>query len=272
MRLKKFNCNAGRDFINVSIDLWDDFKNFYNGYVPNEHYEIVYKNLDNLKFQLEGTNVINDFLQGQLEVIRMLLSKDEGFDVHDRLIILKQSISEFSMIKHLISGSDHPIVLGYLDFIGNKILPLYSIKNDLYEAELNIKHHRSFVRKSPEEFGYVKLSLSNTESNHLLVIKKYFRSVIPIEDHRVKFEQEFIHGRVNDDIYDIDIKELKKFCDFFKFLIGSGYLIVEKKALAKWLNRKFRKFGSGKKIGTAETLKKYLNGDFDIRFLNKLNL
>ena len=187
-------------------------------------------------------------------------------------VILKQSISEFSMIKHLISGSDHPIVLGYLDFIKNKILPLYSIKNDLYEAELNIKHHRSFVRKIPEEFGYVKLTLSNADSDDLQVIKKYFRSIIPDEAHRVNFEQEFFQGRVNDEIYDVDIRELKKLCDFFKFLIGSGYLIVEKKALAKWLNRKFRKLDSGKSIGTAETLKKYLNGDYDIRFLNKLNL
>lgn len=271
MRVNKFYCDVGRDFINVSIDLWDDFKNFYNEYVPHENYEIVYKYIDNLKFEIEGSNVINDFLQGQLEVIRILLSKETGLDVHEKLIILKQSISEFSMIKHLISDSGNPIVLGYLDFINNKILPLYCIKNDLYEAELNIKHHRSFVRKTLEEFGNVRLTFNNAESDDLVAIKKYFRNLMPDEGQRVRFEQEFFHGRVNDDIYDIDIKESKKLCEFFKFLIGSDYLIVEKKALAKWLHRKFRRLDSEKSIGTTETLKKYLNGGFDVRFLNKLD-
>jgi len=268
----QFNCNAGRDFINLSIDLWDDFKNFYNGYVPNECYEIVYKHLDNLKFQIEGSNVINDFLQGQLEIIRLLLSKEDFLDVHEKLIILKQSIAEFSMIKHLISGSDHPIVVGYLDFIEHKILPLYSIKNDLYEAELKIKHHRSFVRKSPEEFGNVRLTLENVKSEDLVIIKRYLRSVIPNNVQRAKFEQEFFNGWVNDIVYEIDVKESKKLCEFFKFLIGVDYLIVEKKALAKWLHRRFRRMDNSRSIGTVETLKKYLNGAFNAQFLNKLNL
>jgi len=272
MRLNKFYCDAGRDLINVSIDLWDDFKKFYNRYIPYEEYEIVYKHVDNLKFQLVGSNGINDFLQGQLEIIRILLSKQEGFDVHEKLIILKQSISEFSMIKHLISGSDHPIVLGYLDFINNIILPIYKIKNDLYETQLNIKHHKSFVRLSPEEFGNVHLNIKIIKSGELEIINKYFESIIPDKSQRVKFKQEIFNERVNTNVYDLNVNDAKKLCSFFKYLIGADYLVIEKKSLAKWMNRKFKRMDNGKSIGTIETLKKYLNGEYDPRLLYKLNL
>lgn len=270
MSLTKFYCDTGRNFINISMDLWNDFKNFYNVYEPNVQYEIVYTNLDDLKFILKGSNVINDFLQGQLEVVSILLAKDDGLEVHEKLISLKQSVSEFEIIKHLITGNDHVIVRGYLDFINNNILPLYTIKNDLYETELNIRHHRSFVRSTPEEFGKVQFNMNNVISQDLVIIKRYLDVLIPDLGQRLEFEQEFFKGRVNNVIYNIDVKESRKFCEFFKFLIGAGYLNVEKKSLAKWMHRKFIRLDNGKSIGTVETLKKYLNGNYDNRFLNKL--
>lgn len=273
MSVKLFYCNAGRDLIKISVDLWQDFKDFVNQYEKLQKYRIEYKNLDIEALDLSRQNALNDFLHVQLEVLGLIISeRREKLDHHELLISLKSSLKEFKFIKHLLNGSQSKMAQEYLRFINEQIVPIYNLEIESHEEILKIRHHRSYVRNKIEEFGEVKLLFKDIPSEILKLITCYFDKMIPDAYQRAHFSQEFFDGRTNEIIYAINVKESKKVCEFFKFLHGNGYLTTEKTALAKWMNRKFQRIDSGKTIGTVETLKKYLNGDHDPKLLNKIQI
>lgn len=271
MKTKLFHCNAGRNFIDISIDFWNDFKEFFNQYDPNTQYRISYKYLILEDFNLSNSNTLNDFLHSQLEILRLIImKKEDDLDHHEILKLLKSSLKNFAMIKHLLNGSKLALVREYLRFMEEQITPIYNLNIDFQEDILKIKHHKSFVRNKIEEFGDINLQLNIISSEKLELIKQYFDHIIPDHSQKSHFFQEFFQGRENEIIYKLDIKETKKVCEFFKYLHGTGYIIAEKAALAKWMNRKFQRIDNGKVIGTIETLKKYLHGNHDSQILNKI--
>lgn len=270
MSLNIFYCNAGRNLIKISIDFWQDFKDFVNQYEGFKKYRIIYKNFDTENIYLSHSNALNDFLNVQLEVLNLIIQNiEENLDQHETLISLKSSLSEFAIIKHLLSGSRDKRAIDYLKFINDQIVPIFNIKIQNLETSLKIKHHKSYVRKKIEEFGEIKLLNNIIPSEVLEKITCYFDKLIPDKYQRAHFYQEIFDGRTNELIYDINLKDTKSVCEFFKFLHGNGYLTAEKAAIAKWMSRKFQRVDNGKQIGTVETLKRYLNGHHDRQFLNK---
>src|SRR5690606_13052673 len=101
--VKAFSCNAGRDFIMISIDLWDDFKLFYNEVISatgDVQFMINYKCLNMNNLDVSKDNALNDFLHLQLEVlVSIIRAKEELLKPHEVLIDLKSSLNEFELIK-----------------------------------------------------------------------------------------------------------------------------------------------------------------------------
>lgn len=272
--VRAFNCNAGRDFIMISIDLWDDFKLFYNeviGATGDVQFVINYKclNMNNLDVSID--NALNDFLHLQLEVlVSIIREKEELLKPHEVLIDLKSSLNEFELVKLLLGGNNRQIVLDYYAFIINQITPIYHLKIKKYEDLLKINYNKNFVRQRPEEFALVKLETAFMKGDLKEQVIKYLNSVIRDEEEYISFSTEFFGGRVNEMVYSITITTLKDFCGFFKFLCNEDHLNVEKKALASWIIRKFKNEGDLRNLGKETTITKYLEGAHDPLFFKNL--
>ncbi|RNL56436.1 hypothetical protein [Pedobacter jejuensis] len=264
MEVRTFDCDAGRDFIKISIDLWDDFKLFYNEVIRSKvdvRFVINYKYLNVNELNIGRDDVLNNFLHLQLEIlISVIRKKEELLKQHELLIDLKSSLNEFELVKLLLGGNKRQIVLDYHAFIINQIIPIYNLKIKKYEEILKINYNKNFVRQRPEEFALVKLETGFMKDDLKAQVIKYLNSVIRNEKEYIQFSTEFFDGRVNEMVYSINITTLKEFCRFFKFLCNEDYLNVEKKALASWIIRKFKIEGDSGNLGKEGTIIKYLEG------------
>ena len=274
MEVRTFTCTAGRDFIKISIDLWDDFKSFYNEVISSNadvQFMIDYKDLNIGQLQIGNANVLNDFLHLQLEIlISIIRRKEELLKQHELLIDLKSSLSDFELVKLLLRGNKSQIVLDYYAFITNQIIPIYNLKIKNYEDLLKINYNKNFVRQKLEEIALVKLETRFMKGDLKAQVIKYLNCVIQDEKEYILFSTEFFDGRVNEMVYTVNITTLKEFCGFFKFLCNEDHLTVEKKALGSWINRKFKNEGDLANLGKEGTIIKYLEGAHDPLFFKNL--
>lgn len=182
-------------------------------------------------------------------------------EIHSQYELLSGLMSEYKILKHLLSDNPSEVLKEFIGFIDADLVPIVNIHLDRIDEVLKIKNHKSYVRKRMTDNNVIRIG--GCDQHVIEDVLEFLQLKCSNEEGYYALKQEIVDGRRSDSDYyllkDVTFNTLAK---FFKILYLNQGLPITRNALAEWLSNRFRYEKNGEHIpfNSESTFREKLKG------------